>query len=58
MNRDIPVQVAYDRTNKGVDVRNSSTANFLIDSADRQNYNASTVLSLTNPVPDTNALPT
>ena len=55
MNRDIPVQVAYDRTNKGVDVRNSSTANFLIDSADRQNYNASTVLSLTNPVPDTNA---
>ena len=45
MNRDIPVQVAYDRTNKGVDIRNSSTANFLIDSEDRSDYNASTVLS-------------
>jgi len=42
MNRDIPVQVAYDRTNKGVDVRNSSTANFLIDSQDRVSYNQST----------------
>jgi len=43
MNRNIPVQVAYDRTNKGVDVRNSSTANFLIDSQDRTGYNQSTV---------------
>jgi hypothetical protein len=43
MNRNIPVQVAYDRTNKGVDIRNPSTANFLIDSQDRVNYNASTV---------------
>jgi hypothetical protein len=42
MNRNIPVQVEYDRTNKGVDVRNSSTANFLIDSQDRQGYNATT----------------
>jgi hypothetical protein len=43
MNRNIPVQVAYDRTNKGVDIRNPSSANFLIDSQDRVNYNASTV---------------
>jgi hypothetical protein len=43
MNRNIPVQVAYDRTNKGVDVREPSTANFLIDSQDRTGYNASTV---------------
>lgn len=42
MNRDIPVQVDYDRTNKGVDVRNSSSANFLIDSEDRQGYNQTT----------------
>jgi hypothetical protein len=45
MNRNIPVQVAYDRTNKGVDVRNSSTANFLIDSEDRSGFNATTVLT-------------
>jgi len=44
MNRNIPVQVAYDRTNKGVDVREPSTAFFLIDSTDRNNYNASTVI--------------
>lgn len=43
MNRNIPVQVAYDRTNKGVDVRNSSTANFLIDSEDRSNFNSESV---------------
>jgi len=43
MNRNIPIQVAYDRTNKGVDVRNPSSASFLIDSQDRVNYNASTV---------------
>jgi hypothetical protein len=45
MNRNIPVQVAYDRTNKGVDVRNSSTANFLIDSEDRTGFNDTTVVS-------------
>lgn len=45
MNRDIPVQVSYDRTNKGVDIRNSSTANFLIDSEDRDGFNATTVVS-------------
>ena len=44
MNRNIPVQVAYDRTNKGVDVREPSTAFFLVDSTDRNNYNASTVV--------------
>jgi hypothetical protein len=43
MNRNIPAQVEYDRTNKGVDIRNPSTANFLIDSQDRAGYNASTV---------------
>jgi hypothetical protein len=42
MNRNIPVQVEYDRTNKGVDIREPSTAFFLIDSADRSNYNRST----------------
>lgn len=42
MNRNIPVQVEYDRTNKGVDIREPSTAYFLIDSADRSNYNRST----------------
>jgi hypothetical protein len=53
MNRNIPVQVAYDRTNKGVDVRNPSTANFLIDSEDRAEYNQSTVLfPIPFPVPD------
>jgi len=45
MNRNIPVQVAYDRTNKGVDIRNPSTANFLIDSQDRAGFNATTVAS-------------
>jgi hypothetical protein len=42
MNRNIPVQVEYDRTNKGVDIRNPSSANFLIDSQDRTDYNRST----------------
>lgn len=45
MNRNIPVQVAYDRTNKGVDIRNPSTANFLVDSEDRTGFNATTVVS-------------
>jgi hypothetical protein len=52
MNRNIPVQVAYDRTNKGVDIRNPSTANFLIDSKDRGNYNASTVANIENVGPN------
>ena len=50
MNRNIPVQVAYDRTNKGVDVREASTANFLIDSEDRSNYNATTIISNQTPL--------
>jgi hypothetical protein len=50
MNRNIPVQVAYDRTNKGVDVREASTANFLIDSEDRSNYNATTFISNQTPI--------
>jgi hypothetical protein len=44
MNRNIPVQVAYDRTNKGVDIREPSTAFFLIDSADRTDFNKSFVV--------------
>ena len=46
MNRNIPVQVAYDRTNNGVDIRNPSSANFLIDSQDRSGFNATTVASV------------
>jgi len=45
MNRNIPIQVAYDRTNKGVDIRNPSSANFLIDTEDRAGYNATTVIA-------------
>ena len=52
MNRNIPIQVSYDRTNKGVDIRNPSSANFLIDSQDRANYNASTVASAENVGPN------
>jgi hypothetical protein len=59
MNRNIPVQVSYDRTNKGVDIRNPSTANFLIDSEDRANYNEGTVLTpLTNPIAPAPSIPT
>jgi len=56
MNRDIPVQVSYDRTNKGVDIRNSSTANFLIDSEDRAGYNQNTAVNrVDNPPASTSA---
>jgi hypothetical protein len=41
MNRNVSAQISYDRLNKGVDVRESSTANFLIDSQDRESYNES-----------------
>jgi hypothetical protein len=43
MNRNVSAQISYDRLNKGVDVRDPSTANFLIDSTDRFNYNQTTV---------------
>jgi hypothetical protein len=46
MNRNVAAQTNYDRLNKGVDVRNSSTANFLIDSADRAGYNNETVANI------------
>lgn len=36
MNRNVSAQISYDRLNKGVDIRNPSTAAFLVDSADRQ----------------------
>jgi len=35
MNRNVSAQISYDRLNKGVDIRNPSTANFLVDSNDR-----------------------
>jgi hypothetical protein len=35
MNRNVSAQISYDRLNKGVDIRNPSTANFLVDSTDR-----------------------
>ena len=34
MNRSVSAQISYDRLNKGIDIRNPSTAAFLIDSAD------------------------
>jgi hypothetical protein len=43
MNRNVSAQISYDRLNKGVDIRESSTANFLIDSMDRESYNRSVV---------------
>ena len=36
MNRSVSAQISYDRLNKGVDIRNPSTAAFLVDSADRE----------------------
>ena len=38
MNRSVSAQISYDRLNKGIDVRNPSTANFLISSTDRDPY--------------------
>jgi len=38
MNRNVSAQISYDRLNKGVDVRNPSTSNFLVSSADRDPY--------------------
>jgi hypothetical protein len=43
MNRNVSAQISYDRLNKGVDIRESSSANFLIDSMDRESYNRSVV---------------
>ena len=43
MNRSVPQQISYDRVNKGVDIREPSTANFLIDSTDRPGYNAESI---------------
>ncbi len=45
MNRNVGAQISYDRLNKGIDVRDPSTANFLIDSTDRDNYNSQTVFT-------------
>ena len=42
MNRNVGAQISYDRLAKGVDIRDASTANFLIDSTDRENYNQQT----------------
>ena len=38
MNRSVSAQISYDRLNKGVDVRNASTSNFLVSSQDRSPY--------------------
>jgi hypothetical protein len=38
MNRNVSAQISYDRLNKGVDVRNASTSNFLVSSSDREPY--------------------
>ena len=38
MNRSVSAQISYDRLNKGVDIRNPSTAAFLIDSNDKESY--------------------
>jgi hypothetical protein len=45
MNRNVSAQISYDRLNKGVDIRDPSTANFLIDSTDRDGYNSQTVFT-------------
>jgi len=48
MNRNVGAQISYDRLNKGVDVRNPSTANLLIDSQDRyENANFTVTLPVT-----------
>jgi hypothetical protein len=46
MNRNVSAQISYDRLNKGVDTREPSTANFLIDSMDRAGYNQSVVATV------------
>ena len=51
MNRNVSAQISYDRLNKGVDIRESSTANFLIDSQDRESYNASLAATPGVPIP-------
>jgi hypothetical protein len=38
MNRNVSAQISYDRLNKGVDIRNPSTSNFLVSSTDRDPY--------------------
>ena len=38
MNRNVSAQISYDRLNKGVDIRNPSTSNFLVSSTDRSPY--------------------
>lgn len=52
MNRNVSAQISYDRLNKGVDIRESSTANFLIDSMDRESYNRSVVSFVGEPIPE------
>jgi hypothetical protein len=47
MNRNVSAQISYDRLNKGVDIRNPSTASFLIDSADRKPRESSSDFTIT-----------
>jgi hypothetical protein len=47
MNRSVSAQISYDRLNKGVDIRNPSTAAFLIDSADKSPANSASDFIIT-----------
>jgi len=49
MNRSVSAQISYDRLNKGVDIRNPSTAAFLIDSADRLASQSASEFTITPP---------
>ena len=49
MNRNVSAQISYDRLNKGVDIRNPSTAAFLVDSADRDADSSASQFTITPP---------
>jgi hypothetical protein len=49
MNRSVSAQISYDRLNKGVDIRNPSTAAFLIDSADAPPSQSAAQFTITPP---------
>jgi len=49
MNRNVSAQISYDRLNKGVDIRNPSTAAFLVDSADRDSIQSASEFTITPP---------
>lgn len=49
MNRSVSAQISYDRLNKGVDIRNPSTAAFLIDSLNATSAESSADFTITPP---------